>query len=236
VTEFKYECRELELFAAASNWKSYWHQQIKPFLRGDILEVGAGIGSNTALLKGSSEGRLVFLEPDGDLFVHLVKNTYSSCAHEVICGTLQTLNDQQFDTIIYIDVLEHIEHDGEELRQAALHLRSTGHLIIMSPAHQCLFSPFDAAIGHFRRYNRAMLYDISPPGLRLVRLRYIDSIGLIASAANLLFLRQSIPTEGQIRFWDQLIVPLSRVLDSCFGYKIGKSIVAVWYKPEELGA
>jgi hypothetical protein len=52
-------------------------------------------------------------------------------------------------------------------------------------AHQRLFSPFDAAIGHFRRYNRSTLRNISPPGLRLERLRYLDSFGLIASAANL---------------------------------------------------
>jgi Methyltransferase domain len=234
MAEFKYVGSELELFAVANNWRSYWHRQIRPYLRGDILEVGAGIGSNTTLLSPGGEGRWVCLEPDRDLFDHLVKTlkkAHSSFSHEVICGTLQTLSDQQFDTIIYIDVLEHIEHDREELHQATSHLRSTGHLIILSPAHQCLFSPFDAAIGHFRRYNRSMLRDISPPCLRLVRLRYVDSVGVIVSAANLLLLRQSIPTEGQIRFWDQWIVPLSRVLDPCFGYKIGKSIISVWYKP-----
>ena len=53
---------------------------------------------------------------------------------------------------------------------------------MLSPAHQRLFSPFDAAIGHFRRYSRSMLRGISPPDLRLERLRYLDSVGLTASA------------------------------------------------------
>jgi hypothetical protein len=127
-------------------------------------------------------------------------------------------------------VLEHIEDDREELTCAALHLRSKGHLIVLSPAHQCLFTPFDAAIGHFRRYNRSMLRRISPPSLSIIRLRYLDSFGLIASFVNLLLLRQSMPTEAQLSFWDQRIIPISRVFDRCFRYNIGKSIVAVWCK------
>jgi 2-polyprenyl-3-methyl-5-hydroxy-6-metoxy-1,4-benzoquinol methylase len=233
MTEFRYVGSELELFAVAKNWKSYWRQQIRPFLRGDILEVGAGIGSNTAVLDPGDEGRWVCLEPDPNLFDQLRKTLDKARAirsHEVICGTLQTLADQQFDTIIYIDVLEHIEHDREELDRATKHLRSGGHLVILSPAHQCLFSRFDAAIGHFRRYSRSMLRDISPPCLKLVRSRYLDSVGLLASAANLLLLWQPMPTGRQIRFWDQWMVPVSRVLDGCFGYRIGKSIIAVWHK------
>jgi hypothetical protein len=66
--------------------------------------------------------------------------------------------------------------------------------------------------------------------LRLVRVRYIDSIGLFASMANLLLLRQSMPTKRQIRFWDQWLIPLSKVLDPYLRFNIGKSIVAIWYK------
>jgi SAM-dependent methyltransferase len=234
MTEFRYVGSELELFAAAKNWKSYWGQQITPFVRGDILEVGAGIGSNTAILDPGGEGRWVCLEPDPNLFDQLIKTLSKAPAirsHEFICGTLQTLRDQQFDTIIYIDVLEHIEHDREELQRATTHLRSGGHLIILSPAHQCLFSRFDAAIGHFRRYSCSMLRELSPPCVKLIRSRYLDSVGVIVSVINLLLLRQSMPRAGQIRFWDQKIVPLSRVLDPCFAYKIGKSIIAVWQKP-----
>jgi SAM-dependent methyltransferase len=230
---FKYVGTELERFAAANNWKSYWCQQIRPFLRGDVLEVGAGTGSNTLMLNHSGGGRWMCLEPDPDLFVRLVKTLESAPTnrlYEPVCGTLRSLKNQEFDTIIYIDVLEHIDHDAEELNRAAAHLRPGGHLIVLAPAHQCLFTPFDAAIGHFRRYNRSMLCRISPSGLRLVLLRYIDSIGLIASSANLLLLRQSMPTRGQIRFWDKWIVPTSRVLDPYFRFNIGKSIIAVWRK------
>jgi SAM-dependent methyltransferase len=234
MSEFKYAGSELNLFAAVWNWKAYWSRQIQPFLTGDILEVGAGIGSNTLFLDPGGVGRWVCLEPDPELNRQLVKNfgeTKPRRTYEAVCGTLASLAGQQFDTIIYIDVLEHIDDDREELNQAASRLRSGGHLIVLSPAHQRLFSRFDAAIGHFRRYNRSMLRTITPASLRLERMRYLDCAGLILSAANVLLLRQSMPTKAQLRFWDHWIVPVSRVIDKLLLYSVGKTIVAVWRKP-----
>jgi SAM-dependent methyltransferase len=233
MSELKYVGSELDLFATMWTWKTYWSRQIRPFIRGDILEVGAGIGSNTRFLDPGGAGRWVCVEPDAVLNAQLAKNLEEEeprRAYEVVCGTLESLADQQFDTIIYIDVLEHIDNDREELNQAALRLRPGGHLIVLSPAHQHLFSPFDAAIGHFRRYNRPMLRMVSPASLRLKRMRYLDCAGLILSAANVLLLRQSMPTITQLRFWDHWIVPLSRTLDKLFLYSVGKTILAVWHK------
>ncbi len=235
MSELRYVGSELDLFAAVRNWKAYWSQQIRPFLSGDILEVGAGIGSNTRFLNSGGAGRWVCLEPDPELSAQLVKNlreTRPPRPYETVCGTLESLDDhQEFDAIVYIDVLEHIDNDREELNQAVSHLRPGGHLIVLSPAHQRLSSPFDAAIGHFRRYDRALLRTISPASLRLERMRYLDSAGLILSAANMLLLRQSMPTKTQLRFWDNWIIPVSRVLDRLFFYSIGKTIIAVWRKP-----
>jgi SAM-dependent methyltransferase len=228
----KYVGSELELFAEVQNWKEYWAGQLRPFVKGDILEVGAGIGSNTRLLDAAGgSGRWVCLEPDPELLAQLTRNIRESQArrcYETERGTIQSLSGQLFDTIVYIDVLEHIENDFEELNRAASCLRPGGHLIVLSPAHQRLFSPFDAAIGHFRRYNRKMVRAISPAGLRLERMRYLDCAGLILSAANSLLLQQSMPTKAQLRFWDRWIVPVSRVLDPLFRYSLGKTIIAIW--------
>ena len=99
---------------------------------------------------------------------------------------------------------------------------------MMSPAHQWLFSPFDRAIGHFRRYDRKGLQRLTPQGLTLRRLRYLDSGGLLASLVNRFLLRSSTPGVRQIRVWDQILVRLSRLLDPLLGYRVGKSICAVW--------
>jgi SAM-dependent methyltransferase len=231
MSDFKYVGSELELFSDVWNWKNYWSSQIRPFLNGDILEVGAGIGSNTRLLDTGGTGRWVCLEPDPELMSQLTKNLTAQPAkrsYEITCGTLESLPGQLFDTIIYIDVLEHIEHDAEELKNAAAHLKPGGHVIVLSPAHQRLFSPFDTAIGHFRRYNKALLLAVAPPTLRLECMRYLDCAGMLLSAANMLLLKQSMPTKKQLSIWDRWVVPVSRVLDKPLGYAIGKTIIGVW--------
>jgi SAM-dependent methyltransferase len=233
MTEFKYVGSELNLFAAARHWKAYWASQIRPFVGGDVAEVGAGIGSNTPTLVDGGVGRWVCLEPDPSLLSELSKKLAGERGrpYEAVGGTLYSLAGQQFDTIIYIDVLEHIENDRGELEEAASHLRPGGHLVVLSPAHQALYSPFDAAIGHFRRYSRSSLQAVSPAGLIQVRLRYLDSLGLFASLANSLFLRQSMPTKGQIEFWDNWIIPPSRFLDKILLYSAGKTVLGIWRKP-----
>jgi SAM-dependent methyltransferase len=236
MNDFKYVGSELELFAAVHNWKSYWASRIRPFVTGDVLEVGAGIGSNTPFLDAGGDGRWVCLEPDSRLLAKLNENlgqTSSRRRYEAVCCTLSSLDaTQKFDTIIYIDVLEHIENDREELESAASRLRAGGRIIVLSPAHQRLFTPFDAAIGHFRRYNRPMLRSISPPSLRIEQLIYLDSAGLLLSTANLLLLRQSMPTKAQLRFWDRWVIPISRALDRCLLGLVGKSIVGVWRREQ----
>jgi SAM-dependent methyltransferase len=223
---------ELELFAEAHRWKQYWASKLRPYLRGDVLEVGAGIGSNTLLLRRGDDSRWVCLEPDPGLAAALqsrVDGTLAGRDCEVRTGTIASLPaGEEFDAILYLDVLEHIEDDRAELDRAARHLRRSGHLIVLAPAHGWLFSPFDRSIGHFRRYSARQLGGLTPDGLELVRSYYLDSVGLLASAANRLALRQSLPTAGQIRFWDRVLVPLSRVVDPITSYRVGKSVLCIW--------
>lgn len=235
MSDFTYVGSELELFADVHNWKTYWSNYIRRFVGKEVLEVGAGIGSNTRFLDAVGQGRWVCLEPDTQLLARLADNVRRAPRaqpYDAVCGTLATLDaKERFDTIIYIDVLEHIEDDRGELERAAAHLHSCGHIIVISPAHQWLFTPFDEAIGHYRRYNRPAFRAIAPKGLEIERLEYLDSIGLAASIANRLFLRQSMPTRAQLRLWDTWMIPASRVTDKLLLYSAGKSIVAIWRKP-----
>jgi hypothetical protein len=75
-----------------------------------------------------------------------------------------------------------------------------------------------------------MLRAITPPELDVERILYLDSVGMLASAANRLLLRQSMPTAGQLQFWDRRLIPLSRVCDPLLRHALGKSIVGVWRK------
>jgi SAM-dependent methyltransferase len=229
---YLYEGTELELFAAARNWKSYLRRRLAPYLGRSVLEVGAGNGNTTRVLCDGTADRWVCLEPDATLADRLIGSIGDGklpdcCRVEV--GTLAEMHpDNQFDTILYIDVLEHIAADQAELGQAAAHLRPGGHLVVLSPAHQWLFTPFDRAIGHHRRYTKKTLRAVSPPALSLVRLDYLDSVGMLASLGNRLLLKSSMPSAGQIAVWDRLMVPLSRLADPLLGHQLGKSVLGVW--------
>jgi hypothetical protein len=133
-----------------------------------------------------------------------------------------------FDAIIYIDVLEHIKDDGTELGRAASHLKPGGVVAILSPAHQWLFTPFDQAVGHYRRYNKAMLRAIAPQNCEEVRMVYLDSVGMSASMANRLLLQSAHAKAGQVLFWDRFLIPISRIADPVLRYAVGKSVLAVW--------
>lgn len=228
---FAYIGSELDLFAHAVTWKAYFRSQLLPYLQGDVLEVGAGIGANTRLLCEATQRRWLCLEPDRSLAARIEGGGLPPRC-EVIAGTIEDLPPQdRFDAILYLDVLEHIENDRQDLTLAAAHLKAGGALIVLAPAWQWLFTPFDQAIGHYRRYSKASLREVVPSTLSEDRVLYLDSVGLVSSLGNKLVLHAAMPTLGQIRFWDRLLVPLSRRLDPLLGYRIGKSILGVWRLP-----
>ena len=220
---------ELELFARAQNWKKYWAKSISKYLNGAVVEVGAGIGINAQYLLSDNVEALTLLEPDQKLFSLLGETEYPERVSSVQ-GRLEDLN-RSFDTILYIDVLEHIEDDGHETSCAYDHLTKGGHLVVLSPAWPFLYSPFDQAVGHHRRYTRASLRASVDPRLETVSEIYLDSVGLLASLANKLLLRASAPSDAQVKLWDSLMVRMSKVLDPMLCYTAGKTIVGVYRKP-----
>jgi SAM-dependent methyltransferase len=225
---FEYVGRELETFRLALRWKSYWTSRIEEFLQGDVLEVGAGLGSNTPFLVNRRVTSWLCLEPDTRLAaqLHRAIERIPHCSAAV--GTIRAVSGQRFDAILYADVVEHLQDDREELSTAAALLRPGGRLIVLSPAHQNLFSRFDQSIGHLRRYSRASLAGRGPAGCSLTQLFFLDCMGIPVLMANKVFARRSLPTPAQIRFWDSVLVPVSRLLDPLTGYRLGKTIVGIW--------
>ena len=149
---------ELEIFQHATRWKAYSARTLRPYMVGDVLEVGAGLGGTSHFLCDGRQRSWTSLEPDADLLRQLEA---SLAAHPLpsparaLCSTVAALPaDERFDTILYIDVLEHIDDDFSELARSATHLRPGGHIIVLAPAHQALYSPFDKAIGHFPATTR----------------------------------------------------------------------------------
>lgn len=229
-----YPGQELELFANAHNWKRYVNQAVQPFLGPLVLEVGAGIGGMTRHLNDGHAKNWACMEPDADLLQQLTNSIESGSLPKnciPLPGTLSTLEEsQKFDSILYMDVIEHIEDDREELVRASHHIEPGGFLIVLAPAHPVLYTPFDKSIGHYRRYTKRMMRTVCPEDMQEIKIRYLDSIGLFASLGNRFLLRQSMPSSKQINFWDRYMVQLSRVIDPCLFFMIGKSVLGVWQK------
>jgi 2-polyprenyl-3-methyl-5-hydroxy-6-metoxy-1,4-benzoquinol methylase len=234
---FKYPGQELDVFALASNWKQYWGSRIFSHIKGHVLEVGAGIGNNTIHLQELSRNMYeswTCLEPDPAFVTQLkqkMAENDSESLTNIVKGTIETTTGKDaYDTILYIDVLEHIYDDASELEKASRILSFKGHLVVVAPALSFLYTDFDKSIGHYRRYTIPSLKRLTPKGCQVVMAAYLDSMGVLASLANRLLLRQNLPTSDQIIFWDKYLVKISLLTDKLSMGKIGKSVILIWEK------
>lgn len=223
--DFVYQGKELELFSRAVNWKRRVSKKILPFIKGEVAEIGPGPGNFTPYLFNADVRSWTYVEPDA---------TYASSLNnlpvttEIIAGTISDLPDYpRFDTIIYLDVLEHIEDDRREIRLIMNRLKPGGIAIVLCPAFNFLYSPFDKEIGHHRRYTRRMLSHLFGPPWQILDSRYLDSAGFLASLGNRLLLKQKNPGIGQILFWDRVLVRISGVLDLFFSGIFGRSVLVI---------
>ena len=232
--EQTYIGQELTIFAHAKNWKKYYASIIRPYFGKRIVEVGAGLGATTQALCDGSQQEWVCLEPDPALRSEIDRmigqKQLPACCTTRSGFVSDIPSNETFDTLIYIDVLEHIEDDRKELEEASARLVPGGRLIVLSPAFNYLYSPFDKSIGHFRRYDKKMFQALTPPGCKLERLMYLDSVGAATSLVNKTILSQSMPTVNQIIVWDRWIIPVAKWVDWLIGYSIGRSLVGIWTK------
>ena len=169
--------------------RHWWFAERRNIMRSEIqglrpdgwaMDVGAAAGGNTRVLvdAGWDCMALEYSETGADLAAGRGLTVVRGDA------TRLPLADESLGLVVAYDVLEHIEDDQAEVERAAKHLAPGGHLIVLVPAHNWLFSPFDRAVGHFRRYNRSGLLKLGVPGLVPVAARYFDSVGMLASMAN----------------------------------------------------
>jgi cyclopropane fatty-acyl-phospholipid synthase-like methyltransferase len=232
---FRYVGDELELFQHAQNWKQYFACKLSGYLGENVLEVGAGNGATTEVLISGSIKKWLCLEPDSGLasLIHeRISQDPKFKSVRVQQSTLEELHDEQlYDSILYLDVLEHIEDDEREVNLAYNKLRSGGRLIILAPAHRHLYSQFDSAIGHYRRYSKAQLSAlIKRKGFEVEKSMYLDSLGYFLSLGNRIIAKQSRPSIKQIKFWDKFVVPLSKLVDMALWHRAGRSVLTVGKK------
>ena len=130
-----------------------------------------------------------------------------------------------------MDVLEHIEDDEKEINRALEQLKPGGNIIFFIPAYQFLYSDFDKAIGHVKRYTKHFFLTFKrDKKISITELKYFDSIGFFMALLNKLFNKDKIETIGLgIKIWNKLIF-LSKIMDLIFFNKFGKSLLCIMKK------
>lgn len=222
-----YDGWELKYFDKASNFRKYQFDLVKKFIKGKVAEVGPG---NGVFLKYylPLANEIELFEPSENFLINL--NKFKNSKVKIINDYFKE-NKNYYDTILYLDVLEHIEDDQKEIHIAYESLKVGGALIINVPAFQHLYSKFDEDIDHYRRYSKNTLKFLTNKiNFTKTNLIYYDSIGYFLSIASKLFIKNYLNNfDKKIRIWDRLM-PYSKLLDLLILNQLGKSLIMVCIK------
>ena len=232
-TQKQYAADDLETMSEAKRYQSHVFEMLRPHIGAHVLEVGCGIGT-TSLRLAEITDRLVCIEPNLNCVSRAraalgdhPKITLKIC-HLEECDPAE-LARQRVDTVVCVNVLEHIEGDVSALRLFRdLVAPTRGKVLIFVPAMQAAYGPLDAALGHHRRYSKATLRRaFESAGLELVTLRYTNPIGLLGWMYNAHVTGTTQHTSGQVRLFEQLIAPWALPLDRLVPPPFGLSLFAV---------
>ena len=219
----------LGYFDLAQNYRSYQLSLINKFIFGKILEVGPGRGEIIENFL-HDKADITLADIDKEMCGVLREKFKDNKNVEILNSNIESIQ-KKFNTILYMDVVEHIEDDIKELDNAYSKLESGGYLVIVVPAFNHLYSDFDKDVGHYRRYDRKnfMKY-ASEKKMNIIKLDYFDSLGFcILFLSKLLNIKGNKKTVIGIKIWN-LLIPVSRILDKIFFHKFGKSLICVFQK------
>ena len=214
----------------ATHYASWIVDLVRPYVRGDVCEVGSGHGTLTTLLAPLGQvDRVVACEPSDRAVEVLDDRVAGDSRVEVVHGDFDiAAKDRSFDSVVVVNVLEHIEDDAAAMAAFAASLREGGHVVVFAPAFEALYSEFDGRIGHYRRYRKSTLTALMMrAGLEVVEARYVNTVG---AAAWWLFARKlgRVPTTSPlVRVYDRVVVPLLRRMEADRQPPVGQSVLCV---------
>jgi len=216
---------------ALEKFNEYIYKTIKPYLGQKILEVGAGTGNITRYLLQAGETIATDISPQ---YVERLKIEFSSYdgfrafVWDVTSPPLSEIKSEKIDTIVCLNVLEHVEDDRKALRNMHEVLSpALGTLVLLAPAHKLLFGPIDECLGHFRRYEKKDLCGLlEDAGFDIVKCMDFNFFGFFGWLLNSRVLkRKRLPT-GQLALYN-LLAPLLLGVEKTLKPPIGLSLLAI---------
>ncbi len=232
-----YSGRELESMDFAVNYHRWILKTFRPFLGTRIVEVGAGSGSFSQLLMETVPEALTMLEPSANLYPLLAARLPTFDKAGVGRAYQRTLGDAVEciapppDSVLYVNVLEHIEDDEGELAAVHALLSPGGRVLIFVPANRWLMSAMDRQMGHFRRYTlRELTHKCRAAGFQICFSSHFDILGIAPWWLKYRLLGSTTMESGLVRFYDRCVVPISQMVEKAIAPPIGKNVVVVGRK------
>ncbi len=205
---------EFEALRHAHNYRRLLIGEFAPYLKGNVLEIGAGIGQMTGLLqKLLGLKYLLSVEPDPKFCAELRKQVPGV---EILQGMVSDVSTKDWNSIVSINVLEHIEADEAELKVYHELLRpNKGVLALFVPARQELFADIDKDFGHYRRYGKKdLIKKLERAGFKIEKVRYFDFVGYFAWWLNFRLIKGRKIGLAGVRLFDTLIFPPEHFIET----------------------
>ena len=232
IEEDPFFAMDLAQMAKARNYMAWQFQLIKPYLGRSILEIGGGIGNFTTRLADCAD-RVISIEPNQHCFAKLTEKTVhlkNVTAHHTTAEDLSDLIPEGYkaDTIVCMNVLEHLKDDVLAINTFCRYLKSGGNLVLINPAVPWIFGVIDRKLGHYRRYSKQSTHDLlAATGLKPLKLRYFNFIGVWAWWWNARIAKAESQSNFQIKVFDKLIVPIASRLEALVPLPLGQSLLVV---------
>lgn len=227
----------LEVIAKATKFNFWMYKTIKPYLQGNILEIGSGIGNISSFFL--ADGATITLSDTNTFYIEKLKSKFLSSKHlqDVLLIDIQnvlfekkyaSLKDQ-YDSIFLLNVLEHVEDDSAGIKNCKYLLKPGGTLLILTPAYSYLYSSLDKALGHYRRYTKDRINKLFEMNNMTVQKNfYFNTLGIVGwFYGKILRLRTISSTE--MKAYNKL-TPLSKIIDKITFRKIGLSVITAGKK------
>jgi glycosyltransferase involved in cell wall biosynthesis len=226
----------LQSVRRAGGFNRWMLSTFEPYIGDRVYEAGCGIGNFTELLL--SKERLVCVDYDR-FYVEMIGRRFG---HLENVRTLEMdlsrpspgVEREQLDTVISLNVVEHIENDGAALKHFYDILEPGGHAIVLVPAHPRLFTKCDEALGHYRRYTEEELRSkLTAAGFEVASIRQFNRLGVLGWWLNGKMGRKDL-SPMQMRVYEMLL-PIAKLIDR-IGIGPGLSVVGVGRKPVGVSA
>jgi SAM-dependent methyltransferase len=222
----------LEIMQAAPRYNRWQYSRVAPYLGRRICEVGSGFGNMSTLILGGAPEILVLTDTDS-AYRQSLRHQFDGSPGVVVEEL--TLPDRSagdrfrrygLDTVVALNVIEHIADDVEALRCVRSMLRPGGRAVILVPALPGLFGSLDSELGHQRRYTRTTVRGVMrEAGFRMERVFYFNLVGTLGWWVNARLRKIPRIPLRQLRYFDML-VPILR-LENRVPLPLGQSVIAI---------